>query len=108
MLNPRSHPATRIPALALFGLAAFTATACRGTGPTAAAAPASNLASTATPASPAPVAVNCGAGQQALIRPGVLAGQAISQVDCVALPGAPAYAPGATGVLRIVRSAGYG
>jgi hypothetical protein len=91
MLNPRSITATRIPALALFGLAAFTATACRGSEPALAAAPASNLASGATPGS-TPVAVNCGAGQQALIRPGVLAGQAISQVDCVALPGDPAAA----------------
>jgi hypothetical protein len=100
MLNPRTHPATRIPALALFGLAAFTATACRGTEPALAAAPASNLASAATPA-PTPVAVNCGAGQQALIRPGVVAGQAISQVDCVALPGAAAYAPAAAGVISL-------
>jgi hypothetical protein len=33
-----------------------------------------------------PVAVNCGAGLQAVIRPAIVNGQAISQVDCVPAP----------------------
>ena len=46
-----------------------------------------------------PVAVNCGPGQQALIRPSLVNGQTISQVDCVAVaptalaPAAVAPAP---------------
>jgi hypothetical protein len=40
-----------------------------------------------------PVAVNCGPGRQALIRSSLIDGQAVSQVDCVAAPGAPASLP---------------
>ena len=40
----------------------------------------------------APIAVNCGPGQQALIRPSLLAGQTISQVDCVPVSGMPGAA----------------
>jgi hypothetical protein len=42
-----------------------------------------------------PVAVNCGPGQQALIRPAIVNGQSISQVDCVAVSPAAALAPAA-------------
>jgi hypothetical protein len=76
----------RLSVLALLGAAALTGAACRSAETVAAAAPASAT----------PVAVNCGPGQQALIRPGVAAGQAISQVDCVAVAvaGAAAVTPG--------------
>lgn len=47
------------------------------------------LAASAAAGQAAPVAVNCGAGQQALIRPAVINGQAVSQVDCVAVAGVP-------------------
>jgi hypothetical protein len=40
----------------------------------------------ATP-SATPVAVNCGPGLQALIRPSTINGQAVSQVECVPAPG---------------------
>ena len=39
------------------------------------------IGSAAAPSTP--IAVNCGAGQQALIRSSLVAGQAVSQVDCV-------------------------
>jgi len=42
-----------------------------------------------------PVAVNCGPGQQALIRPAIVNGQSISQVDCIASAPAAALAPAA-------------
>jgi hypothetical protein len=41
--------------------------------------------SPAGPVPAGPVMVNCGPGQQALIRPAVVNGQAVSQVDCVAM-----------------------
>jgi hypothetical protein len=52
------------------------------------------VAQAASAANALPVAVNCGVGQQALIRPAFINGQAISQVDCVAtgVPMAPAMA----------------
>jgi len=63
----------RLSVLVLLGSAVITGAACRSADSVAAAASASAT----------PFAVNCGPGQQALIRPGVAAGQAISQVDCV-------------------------
>jgi hypothetical protein len=41
------------------------------------------------------MSVNCGAGQQALIRPSTVNGQAVSQVECVpaAVAGPAAFAP---------------
>ena len=85
----------RFSAVALFGVGVLAAPACRSTTPVAAAAPGTTTApfAAAAPASTpagAPVAVNCGAGLQALIRPAVVAGQAISQVDCVPVSGGPA------------------
>jgi hypothetical protein len=83
----------RFSAVALFGFGALAAPACRSTTPVAAAAPGTAstplAAAAAAPAGP-PVAVNCGAGLQALIRPMVVAGQAVSQVDCVPIAGAVA------------------
>src|SRR5262245_4182640 len=68
--------------LGLIGGAAIVTTACaRDT--VQAAAPATAAASGASGV--LPVAVNCGPGQQALIRPALVSGQAISQVECVAV-----------------------
>jgi hypothetical protein len=77
------------PAAAVLGIGALAGTiACGGT-----------QAQTQTPAQPqqgasAGLSVNCGAGQQAIIRPSVVNGQPISQVDCVpvAAVAAPAVA----------------
>jgi hypothetical protein len=54
----------------------------------------------------APVAVNCGAGSQALIRSTVINGQAVSQVDCVSIPGhdlVAASVPGQPAMASTVR-----
>jgi hypothetical protein len=82
-------------AAALIALAALGGVACaRNSTPAAAAAPMAAAAPGALP-----VAVNCGPGQQALIRPSLVNGQTISQVDCVAVaptalaPAAVAPAP---------------
>jgi hypothetical protein len=99
-------------AAALLGLGALAGTACNSgtpvaaapsaavaTPPAAAAAawpgtgtgagPVAGMMAAATPApATSPVAVNCGPGQQALIRPVLVGGQAVSQVDCVPLAGA--------------------
>jgi hypothetical protein len=96
MQNPHAT-LTRLSAAALLGFGSFAATACTSGTPVAAAPSTSMLASAAAP-SATPIAVNCGPGQQALIRPSLLAGQTISQVECVAAAGAatmPAYATGA-------------
>jgi hypothetical protein len=84
--------------LGLVGGGTFLTTACAREA-TQAATPAVThtqavgAAAGATPGAGAlPVAVNCGAGQQALIRPALVNGQAISQVDCVAIA-APAVTP---------------
>jgi len=66
------------------GLAVVAATGC-SSGTPIAAAPATAMAAPGAP----PIAVNCGPGQQALIRPGLIGGQAISQVDCVPVSGMP-------------------
>jgi hypothetical protein len=92
---------TRRSTVAIVGLGALAVTACRpaaANGPVPP-APAASLAqapaiagaaaapvAASTPAG-TPVAVNCGAGQQALIRPLMIDGQLVSQVDCVAVPG---------------------
>lgn len=86
MTDSRSLPGPRTIrralALGLIGSTALIATACaRNPAPTAGAPSVAAAAPGALP-----VAVNCGPGQQALIRPGVVNGQAISQVDCVAAP----------------------
>src|SRR5262245_40961081 len=85
MTNAHSTRFIRFSTMALLGAAALSGVACR-TEPTVAAA---------TTASATPFAVNCGPGQQALIRPGIAAGQAISQVDCVPVgaASAPAVSP---------------
>jgi hypothetical protein len=99
--------------MALLGVAAITVTAC---GLQSSVQPPANAQASVQPngtmaAQPgqSPIAVNCGPGQQALIRPVVIGGQAVSQVDCVAVtvpqtmaayPQAayPAYQPAAQAV----------
>lgn len=125
-LAPRSR---MLAGAAVLAAAAFATVAC-GTpaAPQASAWPASSMTPGAmTPGQPgvqttqpqlaasaagqaAPVAVNCGAGQQALIRPAVINGQAVSQVDCVAVAGVPmppAAAPVAGYAYAPVASAPY-
>ena len=72
---------TRLSAVALIGLGSFAVAACETAAPAASAQSASLLGS--APAPSTPIAVNCGEGQQALIRSTLVGGQAVSQVDCV-------------------------
>lgn len=51
---------------------------------------------------PGQIAVNCGPGQQTMIRPSVVNGQAVSQVECVAVPPAYAQVPSANGAVQPV------
>ena len=83
MTHAYSTRFARISAMALLGVGALSGVACRSADAVAAAAS----------ASPTPFAVNCGPGQQALIRPGVAAGQAIPQVDCVPVTVAAGASP---------------
>lgn len=88
---------TRLSAMAFLGLGALAAGGC-SSGTTVAASPGSTLSASAAGAPGAtPIAVNCGPGQQALIRPSLVAGQTISQVECV--PVAGTMAPNAAGVV---------
>ncbi len=87
MQNPYATAMTRFSTAALLGMGALAATGC-GSGTPVAAAPSTAITAAAASGA-APIAVNCGPGQQALIRPSLLAGQAISQVDCVPLSGMP-------------------
>jgi hypothetical protein len=91
MQNPLATAVTRCSTAALLGLGALAVTGCSSGTPVAAAPSAAITAATAAPGA-VPVAVNCGPGQQALIRPSLLAGQAISQVDCVPVSGMPGAA----------------
>ena len=85
MQNPHATAMTRFSTAALLGLGALAATGC-SSGTPVAAAPSAAFTAAAAPGA-TPIAVNCGPGQQALIRPGLVAGQAISQVDCVPVSG---------------------
>ena len=93
MQNPHATAVTRSSTTALLGLVlgagALAATGCNSGTPVAA-APSAAISAAAPGA--APIAVNCGPGQQALIRPTLLAGQTISQVDCVPVSGMPGAA----------------
>jgi hypothetical protein len=99
MQNRHATAVTRFSAMALLGLGALAGTACNSGTPVGAAPAASVAANGAAPVATAnaampgatPIAVNCGPGQQALIRPSLAGGQAISQVDCVPIA-APAHA----------------
>jgi hypothetical protein len=100
MQNPHATAVTRFSTAALFGIGALAVTGCNSGAPVAAAP--STAMTAAAAAGATPIAVNCGPGQQALIRPGLVAGQTISQVDCVPVSGLPAAAavgyPGMGGV----------
>jgi hypothetical protein len=86
--------------LALLGIGALAASGCSSGAPVGAAPSATIAAGGAAPGA-TPIAINCGPGQQALIRPSLLAGQTISQVECVPVAGAttaPAGYPGMMGL----------
>ncbi|MEO5822750.1 MAG: hypothetical protein ABIT71_19760 [Vicinamibacteraceae bacterium] len=99
---------TRFSTMAVLGLGALTATACNSGTPVGA-APSTAIAAAAPGATP--IAVNCGPGQQALIRPSLVAGQAISQVDCVPVAGMATAAavgyPGVAGPGAVPMAAAY-
>lgn len=92
MQNRHATAVTRL-SIALLGIGALAATGC-STGTPVGASPATGLSAAAAPGA-TPFAVNCGPGQQALIRPGLIAGQTISQVDCVPVTGAAMPVAGA-------------
>ena len=96
MQNPHATAVTRFSTAALLGIGALAATGC-SSGTPVAAAPSTAFTAAAGAPGVAPIAVNCGPGQQALIRPSLLAGQAISQVDCVPVSSMPGMS-GATTV----------
>ena len=98
---------TRFSTAALLGIGALAATGC-GSGTPVGAAPSTAITAAAAAPGVAPIAVNCGPGQQALIRPSLLAGQTISQVDCVPVSGMPGAAPvGYPGVGGVPVAAAY-
>jgi hypothetical protein len=105
MQNPYATAVTRFSTAALLGIGALAVTGC-SSGTPVAAAPSTAIAAAAPGATP--IAVNCGPGQQALIRPSLLAGQAISQVDCVPVTGMPGAATvGYPGVAGAPMAAAY-
>jgi hypothetical protein len=80
---------------ALIAAAAVSTVACGSQTPAQPIAGANGVTATAAPATNAQpgngqVMVNCGPGQQAMIRPVLMNGQAVSQVECVAAA-APVY-----------------
>ena len=99
--------ATRLSTMALLGASALGATAC-SSGTPVGAAPSTALAASAASPGATPVAVNCGPGQQALIRPSLIAGQTISQVECVPIPAMPAAVAAYPGMAAPVPAAYYG
>ena len=93
MQNLHATAVRRFSTAAVLGFGALAAAGC-SSGTPVGAAPSTAFAA-AAPGAP-PIAVNCGPGQQALIRPSLIGGQAISQVDCVPVSGVPgAVMPGA-------------
>src|SRR3954453_3762916 len=95
MQNPHATVVTRLSTAALLGIGTLAAAGC-SSGTPVSAAPSTAITAAAAAPGAAPIAVNCGPGQQALIRPGLIAGQTISQVDCVPGTGMPmAGMPGA-------------
>ena len=98
MQNPYTTVVTRRSTAALLGIGMLAAAGC-SSGTPVSAAPSTAITASAGAPGAAPIAVNCGPGQQALIRPGLVAGQAISQVDCVPLSGMPVSGmPGAAAI----------
>jgi hypothetical protein len=107
MQNRHATAVTRL-SMALLGAGALAATGCSSGAPVGA-SPATTVSASAAPGA-TPIAVNCGPGQQALIRPSLIAGQAISQVDCVPAAGGAAPAlgyPGAAPMATAPLPAGY-
>jgi len=96
----------RLSTMALLGSSALVATACSSGTPVGAAPSAAITASAAAPGV-TPIAINCGPGQQALIRPSLVAGQTISQVECVPVAGMPAAMAAYPGVAAPVPAAYY-
>ncbi len=105
MTNPHTT-VTRLSATALLAIGAFAATACNSGTPVGAAPSTTMTAAGAAPGA-TPIAVNCGPGQQALIRPSLVAGQTISQVDCVPVAGASAAMVGYPGLPAAPVAAAY-
>jgi hypothetical protein len=110
MQNPHATVVTRRSTAALLGsVLAFGTLAAAGcsSGTPVSAAPSTAITASAGAPGAAPIAVNCGPGQQALIRPGLIAGQTISQVDCVPVSGMPMSGmPGAAAIGYPVAAAG--
>lgn len=102
MQNRHATTVTRLSTMTLLGFAALAATGC-SSGTPVGAAPSTGVSASAA-AGATPIAINCGPGQQALIRPGLLAGQTISQVECVPAPGMASAAtmayPGLPGAMN--------
>jgi len=97
MQNRPTTAVTRISTVLLLGLGGLAATACNSGTPVGAAPSTAISASAAAPGA-TPIAINCGTGRQALIRPSQIAGQTISQVECVPAAAAPDAAVGYPGV----------
>ena len=98
MQNPHATVVTRRSTAALLGIGMLAAAGC-SSGTPVSAAPSTAITASAGAPGAAPIAVNCGPGQQALIRPSLIAGQAISQVDCVPVSGMPVSGmPGAAAI----------
>lgn len=95
---------TSLLAAGLIAAAAMTTVACGSQTPAQPIAGTSGVAANTVPAANAQpgtgqVMVNCGPGQQAMIRPVLMNGQAVSQVECVAAaPVAPQAAYAQPGV----------
>lgn len=87
----RNQHSARLAGVSFLAMSSVAGIACAPQAPTQ--APAASVAvQPATNGTQMPMAVNCGVGQQALIRPSLVNGQAVSQVDCVPAA-APAMAP---------------
>ncbi|HET7218426.1 MAG TPA: hypothetical protein VFJ02_10270 [Vicinamibacterales bacterium] len=80
---------------AIAALAGTVACGARESG-TAAAAPVSTPQALAQPAASSPVVVSCEPNQRTLVRPVVVNGAALSQVECVTSDAVPVVAPGST------------
>lgn len=93
MQNRHATAVTRFSMMTVLGIGALAAAGC-SSGTPVGASPATSL-NAAAASGATPIAVNCGPGQQALIRPSLIAGQTISQVECV--PVAGVGAPAAVG-----------
>jgi hypothetical protein len=96
MQNRPTTAVTRLSTMALIGIGAFATIGC-SSGTPVGAAPSTAIGASAA-AGATPIAISCGPGQQALIRPSLIAGQTISQVECVSVVAAPNPAIGYPGV----------